>query len=346
MSVRVGRRPQDGFYGLVVQNGPWAGPIGNGKYKPDNKEIIRPYAVKSSGYVPLSVVAQRVVKDEPVLISNSGTREDVYAKYLKKYPHALGKFATNTGLTVGTQTEGQTLGGGASQSSVGTDMLDLPSMPTDAIDMEIGDAPFEEVIDEYLSELAEVVDEETPQSLTTFVTNQRWAQRLASGIMDGSPSALRLFGAAMRSYIENTRLTREAIALGGEGVTLYLTPEPFRPLVRNVIQTIRTGRDISDLASAGVSQAAIQGMREIFDRIEGYALGGSRTLPDFDMATSTLDFGNGVEGEMRFGVLNLINTIFLLLASLGPGQGQLRRQITGVTRSGATFRPQIMPGSL
>lgn len=90
MSVRVSRRPESGFYGLVVQKGPWRNTRVDkqrgGGYQADNKEIISPYVVRSGMKRPLSIVASRIVKDEPVLISNSGYVEDYFTKKYKSVP--------------------------------------------------------------------------------------------------------------------------------------------------------------------------------------------------------------------------------------------------------------------
>ena len=122
MSVRVTRRPESGFYGLVVQKGPWRNTRidkqRGGGYQADNKEIISPYVVRSGMKRPLSIVASRIVKDEPVLISNSGSVEDVFAKYYKRFPQALGKYVTKSGHV---------------HIGVGPDLL--PSAPVDGGDL-------------------------------------------------------------------------------------------------------------------------------------------------------------------------------------------------------------------
>jgi hypothetical protein len=320
MSVRIASRQHPGMYGLVVQNGPW-----------ENGGTIRPYVVRSGGIPPLSVVAKRVVKDQPVLISNSGSREDYYAKKYRETPGRKLQVHKDGRLDM--------VVGGQPQNDRSTDMLDLPSMPAEIKPEMIASAPPEETINNYLSELPEFIDEVAPSRLEDYVTNPRWSQRLLEAVASGSSSAMTLFSAGLNEYLSNTVLTREALSLGAEGATLALTPEYLRPMVRNVLNGIRSGRDFLGTYENARNQALVTSMRTIFDQIEGYT--GTRTLPDFDPATATLDFTQ-TQQNVRMGVYNFINTILLLLASLQPGG---RRLLTGATRSGATFRPQIMPGS-
>ena len=80
MAVRVGRRPNSGFYGLVIQKGPWpttrADGYRHGGYQADNTTRVAPYVVRGRGSeTGLSEIAQRRVVDNPVLISDAQARQ-------------------------------------------------------------------------------------------------------------------------------------------------------------------------------------------------------------------------------------------------------------------------------
>jgi len=340
MAVRVGRRPTSGFYGLVVQNGPWDGSMVKGSYEPANrKEIIHPYVVKSGRTPRLSVVASRIVKDEPVLISNSGYDRNYLGKKYGYGNHVLGKPMVSVEVPP--------------MVSVGTDPdYNLPSMPTD-VDTEINmaSAPFdEEVLDDFLSELPELLDVKTP-TFGELVASPQWAERVVNGVINNSPAAMTLLGNVLREYMRTVPITRELASLGTEAVVTYLTPEAYRPYIRQIAQNVRSARDLLQYGENVFTQTSVDSLRAMYDQLDLVLGGPTRTVMDDVGAGTPTTYDqyliDGIDDNMemtivRMNVYSVVMTIMKIIAFLSP---QGRRAIRGVPRSGATFRPQIMPRS-
>ena len=333
MAVRVGRRPTSGFYGLVVQNGPWDGPMGRGSYEPaSRKEIIHPYVVKSGRTPALSVVASRIVKDEPVLISNSGYDRNNYLG--KRYGY--GKYVPMVNVEV------------PPMVSVGTDPdYNLPSMPTN-VDTEtsMASAPFdEEVLNDFLSELPQVLDVETP-TFGELVASPKWGERVVNGVINNSPAAVTLLGNVLREYMQTVPITRELVGLGTEGVITYFTPPSLRPTIRQFFSNFRRGgMDLIRSGQYGFDEASIASLRALYDQLDATLLGPTQTsdlnynptridLVGYDDPIPYLDQmliqnDNTVTRPplaLMTNVYGIVMTIMQIIASLAP---QGRRAILG-----------------
>lgn len=266
MSIRVGR-PSAGFYGLVVQKGPWpetrVDKTRRGGYQADNTETIRPGEVRSGNPGELSEPAARIVKDRPVMYSNA---------FVQKPKLTPGRVAGKASQThIGTQTTGTMSGGAGSGPSgpfsgpafISTPILDEdtlmieegPSAPTGPVLEGIPSAPIQsgEIFDSR-SELgsdfpgvstvteidqAEMFDESLPE-FSTFPTSITEPEDLeALGIAADEPPPYTEFGEIITTPSTGQELVGEIFQGGVNRFTNAVVNQATRYFGRQLVTVLR-----------------------------------------------------------------------------------------------------------